>query len=237
MMPRAGRMAGGRQTRYSASHAFLFLPNDRHFMPAILHVDSARGLLADVTFLPSPHCDTRPGDLSPELIVIHGITLPPDEFGGPWIDDLFMGRLDPASHPYFAEVAPLRVSAHLLIRRDGSITQYVPFHLRAWHAGASSFEGRERCNDFSIGIELEGTDDIPYAEAQYLSLARLIPALRAAYPTLRAITGHADIAPGRKTDPGPSFDWAGLARRLHSVESWQAPGVFASAARLVIMAA
>jgi len=137
-------------------HAFLFLPNDRHFMPAILHVDSARGLLADATFLPSPHCDPRPGDLLPELIVIHGITLPPGEFGGPWIDDLFMGRLDPAAHPYFAEVAPLRVSAHLLIRRDGSVTQYVPFHLRAWHAGLSSFDGRERCNDFSIGIELEG---------------------------------------------------------------------------------
>lgn len=204
-------------------------------MPAILHVDSARGLLADATFLPSPHCDPRPGDLLPELIVIHGITLPPGEFGGPWIDELFMGRLDPAAHPYFAEVAPLRVSAHLLIRRDGSVTQYVPFHLRAWHAGLSTFDGRERCNDFSIGIELEGTDDTPYADAQYETLTRLIPALCAAYPSLRAITGHADIAPGRKTDPGPAFDWAGLARRLRSDGPWQTPVEFASAARLVIM--
>jgi len=150
------------------------------------------------------------------LIVIHGISLPPGEFGGAWIDDLFLGRLDQAAHPYFAEIAHVRVSAHLLIRRDGSVTQYVPFHLRAWHAGVSSFDGRAGCNDFSIGIELEGTDDVPYAEAQYLNLARVIAALQQAYPSLRAIAGHEDIAPGRKTDPGASFDWARLGVLLAS---------------------
>lgn len=177
-------------------------------------INGASGLLATAIFLPSPHCDTRPQGVVPDLIVIHGISLPPGEFGGAWIDDLFLGRLDPAAHPYFAGIAHLRVSAHLLIRRDGSVTQYVPFHLRAWHAGASAFEGRAGCNDFSIGIELEGTDDLPYTEAQYAALARVIAALQQAYPSLRAIAGHADIAPGRKTDPGASFDWRRLAEGL-----------------------
>jgi AmpD protein len=173
-------------------------------------------VLEAVSFLFSPYHDLRPQSVEPELIVIHGISLPPGEFGGAWIDDLFLGRLDPAAHPYFAEIAHVRVSAHLLIRRDGSVTQYVPFHLRAWHAGVSSFEGRAGCNDFSIGIELEGTDDVPYAEAQYLNLARVIAALQQAYPSLRAIAGHEDIAPGRKTDPGASFDWARLGVLLAS---------------------
>lgn len=174
----------------------------------------------------------------PELVVVHGITLPPGEFGGPWVDDLFLGRLDPAAHPYFAAIAHLRVSAHLLIRRDGTVTQYVPFHLRAWHAGASMFGGRERCNDFSIGIELEGTDDEPYADVQYERLAGAIHALKGAYPTLAAIAGHEDIAPGRKTDPGPAFDWGRLARELEMgglpVRALQA---CANGARLAIMTA
>jgi AmpD protein len=174
------------------------------------------GVLGAAAFLPSPHCDARPSGVAPDLIVIHGISLPPGEFGGAWIDDLFLGRLDPAAYPYFAEIAHLRVSAHLLIRRDGAVTQYVPFHLRAWHAGVSAFEGRAGCNNFSIGIELEGTDDVPYTEAQYLNLARVIAALQRAYPSLRAVAGHADIAPGRKTDPGASFDWRRLGVLLAS---------------------
>lgn len=174
--------------------------------------------------------------MEPELVVVHGITLPPGEFGGPWIDDLFLGRLDPAAHPYFAAIAHLRVSAHLLIRRDGSITQYVPFHLRAWHAGTSVFGGRERCNDFSIGIELEGTDDGPYADVQYARLAGAIHALKKAYPTLTAVAGHEDIAPGRKTDPGPAFDWGRLARELEMGGlPVRAQQPCASAARLAIM--
>jgi AmpD protein len=176
--------------------------------------------------------------MEPELVVVHGISLPPGEFGGPWIDELFLGRLDPAAHPYFAAIAHLRVSAHLLIRRDGAITQYVPFHLRAWHAGASMFGGRERCNDFSIGIELEGTDDKPYAEVQYARLAEVIHALQKVYPTLTAIAGHEDIAPGRKTDPGPAFDWPSLAHALtrHGVRVEEGRR-WASEARLVIMTA
>ena len=138
--------------------------------------------------------------------MIHSISLPPGEYGGPWIDDLFMGRLDPQAHPYFADIAGMKVSAHYLIRRDGSVTQYVPCEMRAWHAGVSSWKGRERCNDFSIGIELEGSDDVPFAEPQYESLARLTRELQSRYGPLE-VTGHSDIAPGRKTDPGPWFDW------------------------------
>lgn len=201
-------------------------------------IDTASGRMADVPFLPSPHCDERPEGVQPDLVVVHGITLPPGEFGGPWIDDLFMGRLDPAAHPYFAEIAHLRVSAHLLIRRDGSVTQYVPFHQRAWHAGASSFDGRDRCNDFSIGIELEGTDDIPYERAQYAALVEAVTALHQAYPTLNALAGHVDIAPGRKTDPGPAFDWTRLEQALHP-HRWTAHAAkgWAPEARLVIMSA
>ena len=148
----------------------------------------------------------------PDLIVIHGISLPPGKFGGPHIDALFTNTLDPAGHPYFRDVAEVRVSSHLLVRRDGEVVQYVPVHRRAWHAGQSSFRGRERCNDFSVGIELEGTDDRPYTAAQYRRLGRLIRILRQGVASLRgaAIVGHSEVAPGRKTDPGPAFDWPRL---------------------------
>ena len=176
---------------------------------ARLTIDPGTGLLAGVRQVLSPHCDARPAGTAPELLVVHGISLPPGEFGGPWIDRLFTGTLSPEAHPYFREIAATRVSAHALIRRDGAIVQYVPFGERAWHAGASQYRGRESCNDFSIGVELEGTDDTPYAEAQYQQLAALAAALLAAYASLSSehIVGHSDIAPCRKTDPGAAFDW------------------------------
>ncbi|MFZ4701736.1 MAG: 1,6-anhydro-N-acetylmuramyl-L-alanine amidase AmpD [Candidatus Methylumidiphilus sp.] len=162
--------------------------------------------------IPSPNCNDRinPDDIS--LIVVHCISLPPGEFGGEWIDRLFTNTLPADAHPYFGGIHHLRVAAHVLIRRDGAVTQYVPFHRRAFHAGISSYCGRETCNDFSIGIELEGTETIEYTQAQYDRLAAVIQTLLAHYPTLsrEAITGHCDIAPGRKTDPGPSFDWGRL---------------------------
>jgi N-acetyl-anhydromuramoyl-L-alanine amidase len=154
----------------------------------------------------SPHCDERPAGEKISLIVIHNISLPPGEFGGPWIDDLFMGRLDGDAHPFFKEIAGLEVSSHFVVRRDGEVIQYVPCELRAWHAGVSSWKGRARCNDFSIGIELEGADDVPFAEPQYEALAKLTRALFVRYGTLD-LAGHSEIAPGRKTDPGPWFDW------------------------------
>ena len=164
----------------------------------------------------SPNQDARPPGQEPELIVVHAISLPPGEFGGAHVEALFQNRLDPEAHPYFAGIADLRVSAHVLIDRGGTVTQFVPFGRRAWHAGASAWRGRGRCNDFSIGIELEGTDDDPFTEAQYRMLARLVAWLRAAFPGIAAdaLTGHSDIAPGRKTDPGPCFDWARLHRLL-----------------------
>lgn len=166
------------------------------------------GWLSEIKHIPSPHCDGRPNDESPSLLVIHNISLPPGEFGGPYIDRLFTATLDPTAHPYFADISHLRVSAHCLIRRDGEIIQYVPFHQRAWHAGVSAFAGRERCNDFSIGIELEGTDTLPFTPEQYSQLVAVTRLLINAYPITPArITGHSDIAPGRKTDPGPAFDW------------------------------
>ncbi|MRS15206.1 1,6-anhydro-N-acetylmuramyl-L-alanine amidase AmpD [Enterobacteriaceae bacterium RIT691] len=166
------------------------------------------GWLEDARRVPSPHHDCRPDDDAPTLLVVHNISLPPGEFGGPWIDALFTGTLDPEAHPFFAEIAHLRVSAHCLIRRDGEIVQYVPFDKRAWHAGVSSYQGRERCNDFSIGIELEGTDTLPYTDEQYQQLAAVTRLLSSVYPALAShITGHSDIAPVRKTDPGPAFDW------------------------------
>lgn len=159
---------------------------------------------------PSPNCCERPDADDISLLVIHNISLPPGEFGGPHIDELFCNSLDPAAHPYFAGLSELRVSAHLLVRRDGAVVQYVPFNLKAWHAGKSSFEGREQCNDFSIGIELEGCDERPFSAAQYSRLIAVTAALLDAYPGLNAerIRGHSDIAPGRKTDPGPCFDWS-----------------------------
>ena len=176
----------------------------------LLHIDPATGLLVGVRQVLSPHCDERPSGVAPELLVIHGISLPPAEFGGPWIEQLFAGSLPAEAHPAFFDIARLRVSAHALIRRDGTITQFVPFGKRAWHAGQSQYRGRSACNDFSVGIELEGTDTTPYAEPQYESLAALVAALLATYSTLSAerIAGHSDIAPGRKSDPGPAFDWS-----------------------------
>jgi len=162
--------------------------------------------VAGAVYLPSPNCDARKEDVSIDLLVIHNISLPPGEFGGPGIIDLFLNRLDPAAHSYYAGISALRVSAHFLIRRDGEIIQFVPCPARAWHAGPSSWRGRERCNDFSIGIELEGADTVPFTDAQYAQLATLTRALRARYP-IADIAGHSDIAPGRKTDPGPCFDW------------------------------
>lgn len=173
----------------------------------------AAGWCAAARRLPSPHQDARPPGATVGLVVIHNISLPPGEFGGPWIDDLFLGRLDPAADPYFRDIAALEVSAHFLIRRDGALTQYVACEARAWHAGASTWKGRERCNDFSVGIELEGADDVPFAEPQYETLARLTRSLFERYGALE-IAGHSDIAPGRKTDPGPWFDWERLRTSL-----------------------
>ncbi len=171
-------------------------------------IDTA-GWLDTARRVPSPNCDERPEGLSIELVVIHNISLPPGQFGGPGVEQLFTNRLDPAEHPYYAGIHTLRVSAHFLIRRDGEIVQFVPCGLRAWHAGQSSWQGRERCNDYSIGIELEGSDDQPFSGAQYAVLANLLKQLRDAYP-IRGLAGHAEVAPGRKTDPGPHFDWARL---------------------------
>jgi AmpD protein len=187
-------------------------------MQSALSIDTATGLAVGVRQVLSPHFDARPGDGVPELIVVHGISLPPGEFGGPWIDRLFTGGLPSGAHPYFAGIAGTRVSAHLLVRRDGEAVQFVPFGARAWHAGVSSWQGRAACNDFSVGIELEGSDEQPYADPQYVTLAVLIRALCATYPTLATdrIVGHSDIAPGRKTDPGPYFDWGRLRRDLES---------------------
>ncbi|BEV13570.1 1,6-anhydro-N-acetylmuramyl-L-alanine amidase AmpD [Herbaspirillum sp. DW155] len=165
---------------------------------------------------PSPNCDDRPEGVATELLVIHNISLPPGQFGGPYIADLFCNRLDFDAHPYFDQLRALRVSAHFLIRRDGEVVQFVPAHRRAWHAGVSSFEGRERCNDFSIGIELEGTDFEPFTEAQYATLVKLSQALVTRYG-LAAVAGHEHIAPVRKTDPGPFFDWAGYHNEMAKI--------------------
>jgi N-acetyl-anhydromuramoyl-L-alanine amidase len=166
----------------------------------------ATGLIESARQVASPNRDLRPAGTAIELLVIHNISLPPDEFGGDGILELFTNRLDPGAHPYYATIAGLRVSAHLLVRRDGGATQFVPCGERAWHAGASAWDGRAHCNDFSIGIELEGTDAVPYTWAQYARLIGLVQVLMRAYPLRRAL-GHSDIAPGRKTDPGPHFDW------------------------------
>ena len=164
----------------------------------------------------SKHCDERPQGMKIELLVIHAISLPPGKFGGAHIDQLFTHSLDKNAHPFFAEIADLRVSAHFLIQRTGKITQYVSLQQRAWHAGVSAFAGRSRCNDFSIGIELEGCDDVLYTDEQYQQLVLLITLLQQAWPVLtqERIVGHCDIAPGRKTDPGSAFDWARLYGKL-----------------------
>jgi AmpD protein len=149
-------------------------------------------------------------DAEVDLLVVHSISLPPGQYGGAYIDAFFLGQLDINAHPYFSEIATLQVSAHLLIDRNGRVTQYVPLHLRAWHAGQSEYGGRCNCNDFSIGIELEGLDTDTFTDAQYQSLAEVTAAIMAAYPAIDRgqITGHSDIAPGRKLDPGPGFDWS-----------------------------
>ena len=177
-----------------------------------LRIDGATGLTVGVRQVLSPHADARPARAAPELVIVHGISLPPGEFGGPWIDRLFTGNLPPDTHPFFREASRSRVSAHALIDRRGEIVQYVPFGLRAWHAGVSEYQGRASCNDFSIGIELEGTDEVPYEDVQYVRLAALIQALLVAYPSLdrQRVVGHSDVAPGRKTDPGAAFDWPRL---------------------------
>lgn len=166
----------------------------------------AEGLLPVVDFIASPNCDERPPGEEIGLVVVHAISLPPGTFGGDGVERLFTNRLDPAQHPYYAVIEGLRVSAHFFVRRDGNIVQFVPCAKRAWHAGASQWRGRTRCNDFSIGIELEGCDDLPFEAVQYRRLVDLVGMIRRRYP-VRDVVGHADIAPGRKSDPGPHFDW------------------------------
>jgi len=170
----------------------------------------------------SPNCDARPSGYDISLIVVHGISLPPGEYGGAWIDDFFTNRLDVSAHPYFAEIEEMRVSSHLLIRRDGELVQYVPFTDRAWHAGKSRYRNRDACNDFAIGIELEGCDDEPYEDVQYRQLAEVSVLLRDRFPDIgeKDVVGHSDIAPGRKTDPGPAFDWDRLRRQLASISHY-----------------
>ncbi|AXS79113.1 1,6-anhydro-N-acetylmuramyl-L-alanine amidase AmpD [Dechloromonas sp. HYN0024] len=175
------------------------------------------GWLAGVRWLPSPNFGMRPAGEAVSLIVVHNISLPPDEFGGDWVEDFFLNRLDASAHPYFSTIAGLQVSAHFYIRRDGRIVQFVGCDQRAWHAGQSCWCERDNCNDFSVGIELEGSDSQPYAAAQYEALWQLIDALRQRYP-IATIAGHCHIAPGRKTDPGPAFDWPALRGRYSDLD-------------------
>ncbi len=174
------------------------------------------GWITGVKQCASPNADERPLESAIDLLVIHNISLPPGEFGGPYIEQLFCNQLDPEAHSYFRGIAHLKVSSHLLIRRDGEIIQFVPLNRRAWHAGESSFCGQSCCNDFSIGIELEGTDEQPFSEAQYTALADISRLILQTYPgiTRERITGHSDIAPGRKTDPGQAFDWTRYRQNL-----------------------
>jgi N-acetyl-anhydromuramoyl-L-alanine amidase len=175
-------------------------------------VNAETGLLSPARLCLSPNRDERPTGKPIDLLILHGISLPPGQFGGDEIEALFLNRLDWDAHPYFGEIRGLEVSAHLLIRRDGEVVQFVPFSERAWHAGESNFRGRSRCNDFSIGIELEGEDETPYEDEQYRVLSQVLNALLQAYPNIspREIAGHCDVSPGRKIDPGPAFDWLRL---------------------------
>lgn len=181
-----------------------------------MKVNVSTGLVNEARQKASPNFDRRPRETDISLIVIHGISLPPGEFGGNHIDQLFCNELDPNAHSYFKKIEGLKVSSHFLIRRDGELVQYVPVHQRAWHAGVSSFEKRDNCNDFSVGIELEGDDHTPYTDDQYQELSNLINSLIQSYPMLneKNIAGHSDIAPGRKTDPGDAFDWDKLRKLL-----------------------
>jgi AmpD protein len=184
-----------------------------------VQVDLNSGLMRGTRQIASPNFDARPDGVDTDLIVVHGISLPPGEFGGPWIEQLFTNTLPREMHPYFAEIGELRVSSHLVIARDGTLTQFVNFADRAWHAGLSNYLGRAACNDFSIGVELEGSDTVPYEAAQYDTLAHVVAALCDAYPRLSAerLVGHSDISPGRKTDPGPAFDWRRARDRIAAV--------------------
>lgn len=175
-----------------------------------------RGILRGARYVASPNCDARPAGTAVTLLVLHAISLPPGRYGGDAIERLFTNRLDPQAHPYFREISSLRVSAHFLVRRDGRLVQFVPLGKRAWHAGVSGWRARERCNDFSIGVELEGAEAAPFAPAQYLRLQKLIQALRTELP-LRDIAAHSDVAPGRKTDPGARFDWRRLLASLSRI--------------------
>jgi len=179
-------------------------------------IDPLSGLIHHIDYIASPNFNARPAGETISLIVIHNISLPPNTFGGPYIEQLFCNQLTADEHPYFASLCHLHVSAHILIRRTGQPIQFVPFHQRAWHAGISSFQGQKNCNNYSIGIELEGADHIPYAHEQYRTLANLITLLQQRYPaiTQQRIVGHSDIAPERKTDPGPAFNWNNLFKRL-----------------------
>lgn len=183
-----------------------------------MQINKNTGLIEGIDYSPSPNADERPQDLPIDLIVIHSISLPPGQYGNQSIEQFFTNQLDASQHPYFSEIADMQVSAHLLITRDGRVIQFVPFHMRAWHAGVSNYCGREKCNDFSIGIELEGTDDTPFEEIQYVQLADVVNSLCRTYVSLtdENITGHSDIAPGRKTDPGKYFDWAKLKQLLNT---------------------
>jgi AmpD protein len=185
----------------------------------MMHIDVESGWIREARQVSSPNFDDRPVDCCADLIIVHGISLPPGEFGGEWIDRLFTNTVDPEVHPYFREIVDLRVSSHLLIRRNGELVQYVSLAKRAWHAGVSCYREREQCNDYSIGIELEGTDEMPYTDEQYEELGTVVHALRTAIPSLAGapVVGHCDVSSGRKTDPGPAFDWERLFAQLTTV--------------------
>ena len=209
----------GRISTGTLSHKFDMSTDKRPFETKTALHEPGTDWIAEAKRCISPNQDTRPDQATVDLLVIHNISLPPGNFGGPWIQDLFLNDLDTAVHPYFASIAGLCVSSHFLIRRDGELLQFVPMSNRAWHAGTSCFDGREACNDFSIGIELEGSDDTPFTHAQYLQLAKLAKQIMLTYPAITSerIVGHSDIAPGRKTDPGPFFDWQRLRGDLSKV--------------------
>lgn len=196
-------------------------------MPATPNVDPvARALAASgwhgrARRVASPNRDPRPAGTAVELVVLHNISLPPGRFGGPGVEQLFTNRIDADEHPFYKEIAGLKVSAHFFLRRSGELLQFVSCNERAWHAGVSNWRGRERCNDYSIGIEIEGTDARPYTRRQYARLAVLIGVLRAAYPALRGVAGHSEIAPGRKTDPGPAFDWPRFMAQSGLPRAWR----------------
>ena len=192
---------------------------------AVIEIDRESGLVQSARRCDSPNQDARPADMQTDLVVLHGISLPPGQFGGREIEQLFTNTLDWDSHDYFDKIRGLKVSTHLLIRRDGELVQFVPLTKRAWHAGDSCFQGRNNCNDCSIGIELEGEDELPYDDRQYDTLISVLAAMLTTYSELsaRRIAAHSDISPGRKTDPGPAFDWLrlydGLSRELSQEES------------------